>query len=441
MTQTASKQSQMGMDLATLDEVFTGFGSPTTTSDSSNVTEKPSCPPPQKALKKSAPCEMAHPLIRRSKRQSRLSMPHKPPAWVGPLWAIGTLLLVGGLLGLGFVSSSSGPRTKPIGEVQLGERTNAHNPKGDYDDRFGIDVDPATWRQIHLRAEKEPGGSCWIELLRPLWWLELNQAKVGGRIHISIPECGVNDDALVLSIGPCPPISPGKGPIITGKFTHDAAQVINIYIEGQAKPIGSTPNHRFWSVDRQHFIRVDELKPGETLQASGHTAKFVKSVARNNLERVYNLEIQGEHVYRVGGLGVLVHNTGDDLCDFSQLAEDVLYRIQRGDKKGRPFGTPRNPRVPTLEEFNPRIAEIRAGDLEKAIVNRKHGIFPDQAKAIGGMSDDELIRFRMNDPISGTGSSGNLSLTGGHHRTAEIINRVKDGKLSPDTIIKFLLHD
>ncbi len=143
------------------------------------------------------------------------------------------------------------PHTKPIGEVRVGERTNAHNPKGDFDDRFGVDVDSATWRQIILRAEKESGGNCRIELLRPLWWLDLNQAKAGGRIHISIPECGVNDEALVLSIGPCPKIQPGDGPIITGKFIHDAAQVIDIYIEGQPKPIGSTPNHRFWSVDRQ----------------------------------------------------------------------------------------------------------------------------------------------------------------------------------------------
>ncbi len=252
---------------------------------------------------------------------------NKPPKWVSRAWAGLTGVIVTGLLALAFLlPSSSGPHTKPIGEVRLGERSNAHHPKGDFDDKFGVDVDPATWRQIILRAEKEGGGNCWIELLRPTWWLDLNQAKVGGRVHISIPECGVNDEALVLSIGPCPPIAPGDGPIITGKFIHDAARVIDVYIEGQAKPIGSTPNHRFWSVDRQEFVRADELKPGETLQAAGDTIKFLKAVPRENPERVYNLEIQGEHVYRVSPLGVLVHNTTGEL-PMIWIDENVFYMV------------------------------------------------------------------------------------------------------------------
>lgn len=113
----------------------------------------------------------------------------------------------------------------------------------------------------------------------------------------------------------------------------------------------------------------------------------------------------------------------------------------RGDARGRSFGTPRNPRLPTVEEFNPRIAEICAGDLETVICGRRHGLFPVQVESIRQMSDVDLIQFRPDDPISAVEAGSGLSLTGGHHRTAEITIRVRSGQLSPNTIIRILVHD
>jgi hypothetical protein len=104
-----------------------------------------------------------------------------------------------------------------------------------------------------------------------------------------------------------------------------------------------------------------------------------------------------------------------------QLPEKVLFRIARGDAKGRTFGTPRNPRAPTLEEFNPRMVEVRIGELAETIVGRRHGILPEQAQRISRLTNEELIRFRIEDPISSTQEANGLSLTGGHHRTSEII--------------------
>ncbi len=57
------------------------------------------------------------------------------------------------------------------------------------------------------------------------------------------------------------------------------------------------------------------------------------------------------------------------------------------------------------------------------------------------MNNEELIRFRLDDPISAVEAGGGLSLTGGHHRTSEIIGRVRSGRLAPDTIIRILVHD
>lgn len=57
------------------------------------------------------------------------------------------------------------------------------------------------------------------------------------------------------------------------------------------------------------------------------------------------------------------------------------------------------------------------------------------------MTNDDLVRFRVDDPISANGAKGGLRLTGGHHRTEEIIRRVRAGEMDPSTTIKVLLHD
>lgn len=124
-----------------------------------------------------------------------------------------------------------------------------------------------------------------------------------------------------------------------------------------------------------------------------------------------------------------------------QLPEHVLFRIERGDASGKAFGTPRNPRVPTLAEFNPRFVDVPAGDLLRTIVKRKHGTYPSQKERVSRMTNQELIEYRREDPISASAIDGGWSLTGGHHRTVEISERVGNGQLSADTIVRILLHD
>jgi hypothetical protein len=97
--------------------------------------------------------------------------------------------------------------------------------------------------------------------------------------------------------------------------------------------------------------------------------------------------------------------------------------------------------MPTVQEFNPSIEGIRAGDLPAMITGRRHGIFREQAESVSRMSNEELIRFRLEDPISAVRLKDGWSLTGGHHRVAEIITRVRAEQLSPDTIARILVHD
>jgi hypothetical protein len=153
---------------------------------------------------------------------------------------------------------------------------------------------------------------------------------------------------------------------------------------------------------------------------------------------LYNEEVESFHTFFIGtsGNAVLAHNGLEGICtvvkplgedEANQLSEGVLYRIVKGDKKGRPFGSPTNPRSPTIEEFNPRIGEVRAGDLAREITGRKHGIDPTQAALVSQLSNDGLLRLRTEDPMSGHSTNGGFSITGGHHRMNEIINRVQAG--------------
>ncbi len=81
------------------------------------------------------------------------------------------------------------------------------------------------------------------------------------------------------------------------------------YIAGESDAIGTTPNHPFWSHDKQKFIRADELTPGERLRKADGTLTTVTQITpRAGANTVYNLEIQLNHTYHVGKTGVLVHN-------------------------------------------------------------------------------------------------------------------------------------
>lgn len=155
------------------------------------------------------------------------------------------------------------------------------------------DVDPETWRQIKLTAHKPDENICEVSLIRPMWWIRETGARVGGTINLHMPEVGVVGPADVLYIGPCPPLEESNdaraaiprvlgGPefgasegsrrprteLVTGTFKHHGAKVINVFVAGLERPIGTTPSHPFYSVDRRGWVRAGELRPGEVLGQS-----------------------------------------------------------------------------------------------------------------------------------------------------------------------------
>jgi hypothetical protein len=145
--------------------------------------------------------------------------------------------------------------------------------------------------------------------LRPQQWLDSQHAIVGSQVSVDIPEIGVRGAARVLSIEPSPAIKSGSGQVITGTFRHVARNLIDLYVEGENDPIRCTERHPFWSLPRRTWVAASHLQTGERLlNRLGQSTQVVSVNFATAAEPVFNIEVQGRHVYRVTNLGLLVHN-------------------------------------------------------------------------------------------------------------------------------------
>ena len=51
----------------------------------------------------------------------------------------------------------------------------------------------------------------------------------------------------------------GEGYLITAKFIHENAEILDLQKEDANEPVGTTLSHPFWSEDRQQFVAAGEL--------------------------------------------------------------------------------------------------------------------------------------------------------------------------------------
>jgi hypothetical protein len=231
--------------------------------------------------------------------------------------------------------------TRPIQEIQVGQRVLAENPELRGQDIPQIEIDPETTRLLSLHMMKPDGHELKVETLLPLDSLIvalidrlesdaaedikplplvgseedvfLNEVLIGHIVEMNLPELGADGPAAITSIHPCPPIEPNDGTgrrLVTSIFRHAAANVLDLYTSGSETSIGVTSNHPFWSEDRQSFIPACELHDGEHLRkANGTFTSVERLVPRAGPQPVFNFEVEGQHVYSVGPSGLLVHNS------------------------------------------------------------------------------------------------------------------------------------
>ena len=134
---------------------------------------------------------------------------------------------------------------------------------------------------------------------------------IGLTLDMNLPEMGASGTAVVIDVMPCPNVATGEGNPVTATFAHPPShRVLNVTFEGESNPIGVTDNHLFWSADRQQFLPISMMEIGEHVQTfHGDTKRIEAKLSRAAPQVVYNLEVYGEHVYFVGSLACLVHNS------------------------------------------------------------------------------------------------------------------------------------
>jgi hypothetical protein len=147
-----------------------------------------------------------------------------------------------------------------------------------------------------------------VVLLRDLEWIKANRADVGATLWLDLRHVGVRGEARVTAIEPSPGIAQVPGRLVTGTFKHKSGIVYELRVEGEAEPIRVTGRHPFWSVDRHDWVPVKELMVGERLKALNASARVESLTLREEPEPVYNIEVDGDHCYRVGEQRLLVHN-------------------------------------------------------------------------------------------------------------------------------------
>jgi hypothetical protein len=247
--------------------------------------------------------------------------------------------------------------------------------------------------------------------------LQTSPLAVGSTIFVDLPEHGISADFTVREIRPCPTPIAGDGYLVTTKFIHENAKILDLRIEGSDEPIGTTASHPFWSEDRQQFVAAGELRVGENLLLADDTSRRTESITlRPTRDTVYNIEVDGEHVFYVGGDGVLVHNT----CDWRMWEKQAgkYFRRQGFDVVGS-------------------IRNASGHGIDMVLRNRKTGhIFVAEIKARtrrwGGLSAHQSqgaaanARRILTDLQNGKGSWAPHNVLPGSQHAADVLEAALD---------------
>ncbi len=197
---------------------------------------------------------------------------------------------------------------KPIEEVEPGDRVLTPGTLADAESP--TEVDPKTWLLATLEMDNPT--CAWdtmrLRLLRPISWFISNGVNVGRTVEIDVAEFGLRGVARVIGIEICPHIKAGRGRVVTGTISHFNAFVRRIWFDGSREPLGTTNLHPFRSLDRDRWVHADELRRGERIASISGACAAERMEPVPGVLRVFNLEVEREHVYYVGEGRLLVHN-------------------------------------------------------------------------------------------------------------------------------------
>ena len=217
---------------------------------------------------------------------------------------------------------------RPIEQIRIGHKLPAVDLREWVDESELEEIDQDEWVKLTMVAYRSDGAIIDIEIIRPVEFVLMEGITVGSSIPFVIPELKLDGLAKILAISECPDIPTGTGMPVTGRFvTRQVDQIARVELRSQSGRIATlegTPIHPIWSHDRQDWIPLGELLQGECLDGED---ELVYVQALEILERsvsVFNIEVQHEHMYRVGEFGILVHNS-DECLPFWRVFENLEF--------------------------------------------------------------------------------------------------------------------
>jgi len=170
---------------------------------------------------------------------------------------------------------------------------------------------------------------------------EADALQPGDTTPIVLEEMGVEGQARVIAVEPCPTLDEGEGELVTATFSQHHLDIRQLHLTGLAQPIEVTGSHPIFSEDRKDFIAAKDLLPGERLRTRTGTATIERLDRKPGSWQVFNLEIGSIHRYYISTLDVLVHNTCGGETEFTatgRQAYDAYSKIW--EKEGYEMNKP-----------------------------------------------------------------------------------------------------
>ncbi|MCP4549199.1 MAG: hypothetical protein GY835_22325, partial [bacterium] len=129
------------------------------------------------------------------------------------------------------------------------------------------------------------------------------------------------------------------GRVVLATIRVWSEDVVQVWLKGLDAPLEATADHPVYSVTREAWVGAGKLLAGEEIWALGDTALVLEVDSKRGTYSVFNLEVEGEHVFFVSDLRVLSHNVSsscptNDIGDrraFEGINQRVKVPIERSD--------------------------------------------------------------------------------------------------------------
>ena len=286
--------------------------------------------------------------------------------------------------------------------------------------------------------------------MQPPAWVELLDVRAGALapLPLDLVKMGLPADmaATVTAIEPCPALAPGDGRVVLTTVNHlnnDVWQLTAVDAAGRREDLRPTGFHKFYSETRGDWVSTKDIHDNEVIRGRAGPLTIVASRQLPGAQRVFNLTVEGEHVYYVSELELLAHNTN---C----ARQDVALGLTHGRNGERIIDTFADSvgAVPNSGWIPAKLAD--EGPFVKRFYQALYRSTSEGGRIKFNLDDlklgDAFATPRFSDPFTGIRHSTNVT----NWELQQVLNNrqfydatdfyIGGQKLFPDEILGFELH-